>query len=243
MLKELEGYQIKTIFKFMAKKEGFGLAECGTAKKEEQQRTVLEALKNGGNVFGIYKKEELQACYVFEKTRVAESEIPYPKYDLNKENAWDFIIGHDVPESQEDESEADVFNDIAKDLEEMGKMLSELEIKDEKDDKQVSILRLKEMYNASVPAAVLEQFEKAIITEFKELIVISEVKAIIWNEKILVPKKVKVAGSGYINAISLGICIGVGLGIALDNIVLGILLGILWGLAFGSAFTSIGNKK
>jgi len=248
MLGKMKDYQIKTIFKFIAKKEGFGLAESTAVQKEEQQGTVLEALKNGGNVFGIYKKKELQACYVFERAKVMENEIPYPKYDLNKENAWDFITGHDVQEPEapveESEEETGFFGELKEDLDEMIDSVADTdEEEDDQKNKEVTVLRLKEVYNHTVPAEVLEEFEKAILTEFKELILLDEVKAIIWNERILVPKKVKVGGLGYINALPLGMMIGVAFGVAIDNIALGISLGMLWGIAFGSLFTTITSAK
>lgn len=260
MLGKLEGYQIKTIFKYMAKKEGFGLAESSALQKEEQQRIVLEALKSKGNVFGIYKKCELQACYVFERTTMMEDEISYPKYDLNKDNAWDFVTGHDVEEAFESEENVEVtpekegvLKDIIDDMEEMGKELEDelnesmdLLFDKKKENKQaskpVAVIRLKAVYNHSVPEDILEEFEKAILKEFKELLMLNDVKAIFWNEKMLVQKQVKVGTMGYVNALPMGLGVGVAIGVALDNIALGMCLGMLWGLAFGTIFTSAGKN-
>ena len=247
MLGKVKDYQIKTIFKFMAKKEGFGLTDSTTAEKEEQQRIILEVLKNGGYAFGIYKKKELKACYIFEKTKAIESELPYPKYDLNKENAWDFITGHDVREAEktveEAEAETGIFSELKEDLDEMIDSVVDVDVEEEQKNKEVTVLRLKEVYNHTVPTEALEEFEKAILTEFKELILLDEIKAILWNERILIPKKVKVGSLGYINALPMGMMFGVAVGVAIDNIALGLALGMLWGVAFGSIFTSANIKK
>ena len=218
MLGKVKGYQIKTIFKSMAKKEGFGLAETIDMERQEQQREVLSVLKDGGHAFGIYnKKKELMACYVFRKEKVTESEIPYPKYDINKENAWDFVTGHELKEMVEWEKELS--------------------------DKQVSIYRLAKVYNKSVPTDVLEEFEKAIITEFKELVMLDEVKAVIWNDKILTAKRVKVGADRYISAIPLGMGVGLLFGVVFDNIPIGLCFGVAWGLIFGVIFTATGRNE
>jgi len=185
MLGKMKDYQIKTIFKFIAKKEGFGLAESTAVQKEEQQGTVLEALKNGGNVFGIYKKKELQACYVFERAKVMENEIPYPKYDLNKENAWDFITGHDVQEPEapveESEEETGFFGELKEDLDEMIDSVADTdEEEDDQKNKEVTVLRLKEVYNHTVPAEVLEEFEKNGLSEkvWQYFIAVPDIKSV-----------------------------------------------------------------
>ena len=262
MLKKLEGYQIKTIFKFMAKKDGFGLAECSAIQKEKQQETVLAVLKGKGRVYGIYRGKALMACYLFERAKVMDSEIPYPKYDLNKENAWDFITGHEVEEADQsgkdavsnetegkgilydiaDELENDeILNDIKKDIEEMVDLV--IDKKEDSTDKEVTVYRLTDIYNQSVPADVLEEFEKAILAELKELVVMDEVKAVIWNEKILTQKKVNAGTLGYVNAIPLGMSIGVMFGVVFDNLALGICLGMLWGVVFGTVFASKQGKE
>ena len=217
MLGKVKGYQIKTIFKPMAKKDGFGLTETNDMERQEQQREVLSVLKDGGHAFGIYKKKELMACYVFRKEKVTESEIPYPKYDINKENAWDFVTGHELKEMVEWEKELS--------------------------DKQVSIYRLAKVYNKSVPTDVLEEFEKAIITEFKELVMLDEVKAVIWNDKILTAKRVKVGADRYISAIPLGMSVGLLFGVVFDNIPIGLCFGVAWGLIFGVIFTATGRNE
>lgn len=189
MLGKKNGYQMKTIFKFMAKKDGFGLADSEDIEKQEQQETVLSILNGGGRAFGIYKKKELMTCYLFEKVKVSEAEIPYPKYDINKESS---VIVQELRE------------DIEK---------------------------------------VVEEFEKAMVAELKELIMLDEVKAVIWNEKILTAKQVKVGADRYVSAIPLGISVGMLFGVILDNIALGICFGVMWGLVFGMIFTATGSKE
>ena len=192
MLKKLEGYQIKTIFKYMAKKDGFGLAECSTIEKEKQQEEILSVLKKKGKAFGIYRKKELAACYLFEKVKVLESEIPYPKYDINKENVWNFITGHEVEETKEDVAdESENLNDTTEDAADANDSLNDSKADEKKAtaDKEVYVYRLAKIYNQSVPAEVAEEFEKAILAEFKELIAMDEVKAVLWTEKILAAKR------------------------------------------------------
>lgn len=89
----------------------------------------------------------------------------------------------------------------------------------------------------------MEQFEKAIITEFKERLIFEEVKAVIWNDKILTAKKVKIGSYGYASALPLGISIGMLFGLALDNIALGVCFGAAWALLFGTAFRTAGKKN
>ena len=222
MVGQIEGYQIKTIFKYMAKKQGFGLADGRFMETEELRENVLSALKGSGRVFGIYYKKELRACYIFEKVKVREDEIDYPKYDINKENAWDFITGRDIPEAEE--------------------CVTVPEPGDGK-EKQVWIYRLTKVYNKTVPDHVMEYFEKAIVKEFKESLFFDEVKAVIWNEKILSAKQVKVGADRYVSALPLGISIGMMFGVVFDNIALGLCFGVAWGLIFGMAFTTAGKKE
>ena len=93
-----------------------------------------------------------------------------------------------------------------------------------------------------ISAEILEVFEKEILKEFKELLMLGDVKAVLWNEKMLVQKQVQIGNTGYINALPLGLCAGVAIGTALDNLALGICIGMLWGLAFGTIFTSREKK-
>ena len=222
MMGKIEGYQIKTLHKNVAKKKNFGISDSSFIEMEEQQNTVLSALKKNGYVFGIYEKKELKACYVFEKVKVREDEIPYPKYDIDQNNAWDFITGHEILEAEESQV--------------LEKMV-------EGDSKEVWIYRLIRVYNKMVPAHIIEQFEKAIVKEFKELLFFDEVKAVIWNEKILAAKRVKVGADKYVSVLPLGISIGMLFGVALDNIGIGLCFGVAWGLIFGMVFTTAGRKN
>lgn len=222
MLGKIEEYQIKTIDKYMAKKKAFGLSDSSFMEMEVQQEEVLSALKGHGTVFGIYSKKELRALYIFEKVKVKEDEIPYPKYDINKENAWDFLMGREVQQTEE----GAMPQDVAEDKERM-----------------VWIYRLTRVYNRKVPNHIIEQFEKAIVKEFKELLFFDEVKAVIWNEKILTAKRVKMGADKYVSVLPLGISIGMMFGVALDNIALGLCFGVAWGLIFGMAFTTVGRKN
>lgn len=227
MLKTIEGYGIDKISKRRVKKDGFGLAEASTIEKERQQNVVLQALEKKGYVFGIYKQKELKACYVFERDTILEDEISYPKYDLNMENAWDFVTGHDIEETIQN-GEDSVAGETSKEADE---------------SKPVKVVRLKEVFNSSVPTEMIELFEKEMVKIFKEELLLGDVKAIIWNERMLVQKQVKLGSMGYVNALPLGLCFGVAIGTALDNIALGICLGMLWGLTFGTIFTSAGKKE
>ena len=222
MLGKVEGYQLKTVFKYMVRKKEFDLPDCSFIEMEELREAVLLALKGNGRAFGIYSKKELRALYVFEKVKVKEDEITYPKYDINQENAWDFITGREIEEVED---------------------CTMVQEPGDGNKKQVWIYRLTKVYNKTVPNHVLEYFEKAIVKEFKELLFFDEVKAVIWNEKILTAKQVRVGADRYMSAIPLGISIGMLFGVALDNIALGLCFGVAWGLIFGMAFTTTGKKK
>lgn len=230
MLECMKGYEIRTISKRKASKENFGTALNGVISQETLRGEVLKALEGKGKVFGLYSKKEKEfaACYIFEKDKVKSSEVPYQKIKLTKENVWEFIKTG-TAEGAENGSEED----------------------EGKEDKDIFIYRLTGQYSIGLPEDVIQIFEKWVIANLKEYIMVEHddakffkvPEAIIWNDTMLRPSRVSIGSSGYISAVPLGIGVGAALGVVLDSPVLGISLGFLWAIVFGMAFTTSGTAK
>lgn len=76
----------------------------------------------------------------------------------------------------------------------------------------------------------IEEFEKAILEELKEKVLLEEISKVEWNDNIIEPRQFSnFSGS----ALAIGISLGVTYGIIFDNIGLGLLFGIAFGLCFG----------
>lgn len=218
----IKGYDISDISKRKAKKEGFGLSLNSIVSNEVLRNDVLEAIKNGGKVYGLYKKKEMIACYVFTKEKVDSAEINQPTIDLNKENMSKIIQG------KTDEVSTENSNEVLK-------------------DKETTVLKLSGKYILPQHADVTQEFEKTLLAELKEYVVMGEIKAVIWEENILVATQIKVGALGTISGIGFGISIGFLFGLIFDNIAIGICLGMLWAMSFGTLFRTINsnteNKK
>ncbi len=200
----IKGHEIKTISKRRALKEDFG--------SEIRREKVLKAIAEKGKAFGLYKKKELVACYVFERQKVKESDVPYPRYDLSKDNVWEFVTNKNL------EGNVDVSEIVAS-------------------DKEVYMYYLTEQYIKNLDEEIKEQFEKDLLVEFKELLFMEEVGAVVWNDRILAPKMIKVGKTGYISALPLGFSIGMLFGIVFDELAIGVALGVAWAMAFGLLFS------
>jgi len=200
----IKGHEIKNISKRKALKEDFG--------SEIRREKVLRAIEEKGKVFGLYKKKELVACYVFERQKVKESDVPYQRYDLSMDNIWEFVTNKNL-EGNVDVSEVAV------------------------SDKEVYMYYLTEQYTKNLAEEIKEQFEKDLLVEFKELLFVEEVGAVVWNDRVLTPKMIKVGKKGYISALPLGLSIGMLFGIVFDELAIGLALGLAWAMAFGLLFS------
>ena len=212
MIGYIKGYEIKTISKHKAKKDNFGVSMGNVVQADILRQCVLDALASGGKVYGIFQKKEMKACYIFAKEKIAEADFRAPQIDLSLDNAWEFLT--------------------------RGTTSEEVKWGDNPSEKKVIIYRLMNQFVTSECEAVIPKFEKAILAELKELMLWGEIKGAIWNEKVLVNKRVNVGGFGSIGGIPFGLAIGVAFGILFDNLAIGISLGVLWGLAMGTIFTS-----
>ena len=199
----VKGYDIRNISKRKAEKEGFGVGLNSVVATEALQKGVLEVINNGGKVYGLYKKKEMVACYILTKEKVNNTEINQPVISLNEENISKIIQG------KIDEVSTDNSNEVLK-------------------NEEVIIFRLSEKYISPQHANVMQEFEKVLISELKEYIVLSEVKAVIWEENMLVATQVKAGALGSVGGLAVGMLFGMIIGISLDNIGLGIALGMLW---------------
>ena len=63
----MKGYDIKTISKKKLDKDGFGVGLSEAVAIEQLKAEILEVLENEGFVYGLYKKKEMVACYMFER--------------------------------------------------------------------------------------------------------------------------------------------------------------------------------
>ena len=216
MLGHMKGYEIKSISKRRANKEDFGSSLSQVVAQDTLKEEVLGALETKGKVYGLFKEKELAAIYIFEKIKTKESEIPYLKLNVNKDNILEFITKGTADEVGEEEvKEAASVN-----------------------DKETNVYRFVGKYSQPTDEKVIEDFEKMIKAELKEMILWGEVTAVIWGEDVLVIKKIKTEGKGFVSAIPLGMGFGLAIGIALKNVGLGIALGMLWTMAFGTSFSS-----
>jgi len=216
MLGHMKGYEIKSISKRRANKEDFGSSLSQVVAQDTLKKEVHEALETKGKVYGLFKEKELAAIYIFEKIKTKESEIPYLKLNVNKDNILEFITKGTADEvSEEEVKEAAPVN-----------------------DKETNVYRFVGKYSQPTDEKVIEDFEKMIKAELKEMILWGEVTAVIWGEDVLVTKKIKTEGKGFVSAIPLGMGFGLAIGIALKNVGLGIALGMLWTMAFGTSFSS-----
>lgn len=76
----------------------------------------------------------------------------------------------------------------------------------------------------------IEEFEKAILEELKEKVLLDEISKVEWNDNIIEPRQFsKFSGSAFAICISLGLMYG----IIFDNLGLGLSFGITFGLCFG----------
>ena len=200
MLGHMKGYEIKSISKRRANKEDFGSSLSQVVAQDTLKEEVLGALETKGKVYGLFKEKELAAIYIFEKIKTKESEIPYLKLNVNKDNILEFITKGTADEvSEEEVKEAAPVN-----------------------DKETNVYRFVGKYSQPTDEKVIEDFEKMIRAELKEMILWGEVTAVIWGEDVLVIKKIKTEGKGFVSAIPLGMGFGLAIGIALKNVGLGI---------------------
>lgn len=219
MVGYIKGYNISNISKNKANKKGFGVGMDSVVSLEILRTNILDALKDGGKVYGLYKKKELVACYIFKKEKTASSELTQPAViNLTEENLSKIVQGKIDEVSTEENSEI---------------------LKNE----EITVFRFSEKYVSPQHTEVINQFEKAILSEIKEHILFGEVKAVIWEENILVSTQINAGSLGSINGLAIGIAMGFMFGVVFDNLAIGISLGMIWALAFGTLFKSTGTQS
>ena len=98
-------------------------------------------------------------------------------------------------------------------------------------DKDNKILKFSNSIQAKdIAKESIEEFEKAILEELKEKVLLEEISKVEWNDNIIEPRQFsKFSGSAFAICISLGLMYG----IIFDNMGLGLLFGIAFGLCFG----------
>ncbi|MEE1076361.1 MAG: hypothetical protein UHY68_03745 [Acutalibacteraceae bacterium] len=216
MIGYVKGYNISNITKNKANKKGFGVGMESVVSLEILRTNILDALKDGGRVYGLYKKKELVACYIFKKEKTASSELTKPAViSLTEDNLSKIVQGKIDEVSTEESSEV---------------------LKAE----EITVFRFSEKYVSPQHTEVKNQFEKAILSEIKEYILFGEVKAVIWEENILVSTQINAGSLGSINGIIIGIAMGFMFGMVLENTAIGISLGMIWALAFSTMFKATG---
>lgn len=219
MVGYIKGYNISNITKNKANKKGFGVGMESVVSLEILRTNILDALKDGGKVYGLYKKKELVACYIFKKEKTSSSELTQPAViSLTEDNLSKIVQGKIDEVSTEENSEV---------------------LKNE----EITVFRFSEKYVSPQHTEVINQFEKAILSEIKEYILFGEVKAVIWGENILVSTQINAGSLGSINGLAIGIAMGFMFGVVFDNIAIGIGLGMIWALAFGTLFKSTGTQS
>lgn len=219
MIGYIKGYNISNITKNKANKKGFGVGIESVVSLEILRTNVLDALKDGGKVYGLYKKKELVACYIFKKEKTASSELTQPAViNLTEDNLSKIVQGKIDEVSTKDSSEI---------------------LKNE----EITVFRFSEKYVSPQHAEVTNKFEKAILGELKEYILFGEVKAVIWEENILVSTQINAGSLGSINGLAIGIAMGFMFGVVFDNIAIGISLGMIWAISFGTLFRTINSNS
>ena len=215
----VKGYNISNITKRKAEKEGFGVGLDNVVSPEILRKNVLDALKDGGKVYGLYKKKELVACYVFKKEKTASSEINQPAViSLTKDNLSKIVQG------KIDEVSTETSNEILK-------------------NEEITVFRFSEKHISPQHTAVTNQFEKAILEELKEYIILGEVKAVVWEENILVATQINAGSLGSISGIGLGVSFGLMFGMVFGDLLMGFMIGIIFAFAFGTLFKTIGTQS
>lgn len=69
MIGYVKGYNISNITEKKANKKDFGAGIDSVVAIEELRENILNVLKDKGKVYGLYKKKELVACYIFKKRK------------------------------------------------------------------------------------------------------------------------------------------------------------------------------
>ena len=219
MIGYVKGYNISNITKNKANKKGFGVGMDSVVSLEILRTNILDALKDGGKVYGLYKKKELVACYIFKKEKTAGSKLTQPAViNLTEDNLLKVVQG------KIDEASTEENSNILK-------------------NEEITVFRFSEKYVSPQHKEVINKFEKAILQELKEHILLGEVTAVIWNENILVSTQINVGSLGSINGLAMGIAMGFMFGVVFDNIAIGVSLGLIWALAFGTLFKSTGEQS
>lgn len=219
MIGYVKGYNISNITKNKANKKGFGVGMDSVVSLEILRTNILDALKDGGKVYGLYKKKKLVACYIFKKEKTAGSKLTQPAViNLTEDNLLKVVQG------KIDEASTEENSNILK-------------------NEEITVFRFSEKYVSSQHKEVINKFEKAILQELKEHILFGEVTAVIWNENILVSTQINVGSPGSINGLAMGIAMGFMFGVVFDNIAIGVSLGLIWALAFGTLFKSTGEQS
>lgn len=214
MIGYVKGYNISNITEKKANKKDFGAGIDSVVAIEELRENILNVLKDKGKVYGLYKKKELVACYIFKKEKTTNSELIKPAViNLTEDNLLKIVQG------KIDEASTEENSDILK-------------------NEEIAVFRFSEGYVSPQHTAVTEQFEKAILNELKEYILLGEVKAVVWGENILVSTQINAGSLGSINGLAIGIAMGFMFGMIFDNLAMGISLGLIWSLAFGTLFKS-----
>lgn len=218
MTGSIKGYNISKISKRKILKGLSCDALNALIDSEALEEQCLKALQTGGKVYGLYKKKELTALYILTNEKIGKSQINQPEINLTKDNIVDFIL-------KGSDKEASSWSD-------------KVEKEDAENEKAVSVYRLTQKYVIPECENVMAEFEKAILLELKEQVLFGEVYGVIWNDKVLVPRRINAGWLGSFSGLGFGIAMGISFGMIFKNVAIGISLGILWAIVFGTSFTT-----
>lgn len=217
----IKGHNIATVSRKKAEKGNFGTAINSVISEKDLQTEILAALADGGQVYALYQKKEMMACYILTKEMV---------------NLSDYAARVEEDKQEEEEQTEDKGQKKEKEQEE--------EQDEQKGEQQEQLaFVLKKEYMVASSKEVREQFEKAVLEEVKESTVYQDVKYIAWKDALLVPKKLKLGNWEIAGGIGTGIALGMLFGIALDNLGIGVALGVAFGYMFATTFRTLYRTK
>lgn len=217
----IKGHNIVAVSRKKAEKGNFGTAINSVISEKDLQTEILAALADGGQVYALYQKKEMMACYILIKEMV---------------NLSDYAAR--VEEDKQEEKEQTEDKGQKKEKEQEEKQDEQIE---EKEQQMAYVL--KNIYTTAIPYDIKEQFEKAVLEEVKESTVYQDVKYIAWKDTLLVPKKLKLGNWEIVGGIGTGIALGMLFGIALDNLGIGVALGVAFGYMFATTFRTLYRTK
>lgn len=93
----IKGYNIVAMSRRKAKQGNFGITMNSVIQEKDLQEEILVALADGGQVYALYKKKEMVACYIWVKEPVniaeyTDTEEKEESVKIDEENHLAFVL-------------------------------------------------------------------------------------------------------------------------------------------------------